>query len=534
MGLTRRAALAIGAMTGLAGCQTSGDDSTTDSLGDTATEAAETESTTTDRTAQPTDTQTQVDASDTAQYFNESGELTAPVNNDSVRTSDVSTASVSQNVATGTELVAYWDGETAKVVDGRTREVVYADDDIGDIINGIQEDFPAGVHLHLLDLFEYSTNIVISTPMKLTGERAVTNFSRRGANAVEVDPIGLRFTGDDVAVKCYNGTKGVRGLHVEDLFVHAESGTVAFQVYGRDDGQEYSPWADSIFHNITTEGGSEAGFEMNGNMFNNTIGDIRAFGSGGHGIWIHNSESGGNPGLSTINLLRAKFCDGDGVRLDALHHSSVNRIYENFCKGRGIYLGTDCIDNVYNRIFAEINEGPDVEIKELLRGRIHSVIGKGGEPSPPYIDYSGPSIKVGLFNGRIDNLHAKHGDLVLDGMQAGSSIGQVSTQDGAQLDVADGSIFDSVIEQVLLFDDDQTYRFNEATLTDEQERGNVRFGFDTRFNRPPTLTFGRRGGGIETVELNKTSEDGQYWSADIFLAEPGGTVDVKAHMSRDI
>lgn len=526
--MTRRAALALGALTGLAGCQSlggGGDDGSSADGGDGGTTRRDTEGTDPSAPASASTTTGQV-----GQYFNDDGELTAPVNNDRV-----DTGAVSSNVAAGPELVAYRDGETATVADGRSREVLYAGDDIGAIVNELQEEFPAGVHLHLTDLFEYSTNIVVSTPMKLTGERAVTNFSRRGADALEVDPVGLRFTGSGVAVQCFNGTKGVRGLHVEDLFVHAESGTTAFQLRGQYGGgtDGYSPWADSIFHNVVTEGGSEAGFEVVGTHFNNTFGDIRAFGSGGHGIWIHPDEEGIKGGLSTFNLLRAKFCDGDGVRIEGMSHTEVNRVYVNFCKGRGVYLGSDVVDNHYHRVFGEVNEGPDVEVAELLNGRIDVLVGKGGEPTPPAIDYRGPSVRVGLFNGSIGRVNAKDGDFVLDGMRAGSVIEDLRTQNGASIDVEDAGVFDSEIRQIHTTDG-VTYRFNEATLTDDQERGTVRFEFDTRFNEPPTLSFGRRAGGIADVEYNKTSADGQFWSADIELVDPGGTVDVKAHMSRQV
>lgn len=78
--------------------------------------------------------------------------------------------------------------------------------------------------------------------------------------------------------------------------------------------------------------------------------------------------------------------------------------------------------------------------------------------------------------------------------------------------------------------DGETPTFNERTLTDEGNSGEVRFNFDTRFNEPPTLSFGRRGGGIEDVTFARTSADGQYYAADIPLAELGGTIDVRAQL----
>jgi hypothetical protein len=465
-----------------------------------------------------------VTATQVAQYFNDDGELTAPVNNERV-----TTESVSGNVAAGPELVAYDAGQTVNVVDNHSREVVYSGDDIGVIVNKIQADFPGGVHLHLLDYFEYSTTIVLSTPMKLTGERAVTNFSRRGANALAVDPVGLEFTGSGVAVQVYNGETGVRGVHIEDLFVKATNGTVAFQVFGEVTDDTYSPFADCLFHNIVTEGGSEAGIELVGSAFNCTFGDLRAFGAGGHGIWIHPSENGVFPGLSTFNLLRAKFCGGDGVRVEGLGLSVVNRIYVNFCKGRGVYLGMEGRGNVYHRVFGEVNNGIDVEVAELLSGRIDRVYGKGGEPTPPSIDYQGPAVSIGLYQGYIDNVLAQDGDLVVEGMNEGSEIGWVQARNGAELDVAADNVFDSQIHKVTVEGSDSS-GFNEATLTDDNETGHVRFDFDTRFNEPPTLTFGRRGGGIEDVEYAKTSADGQFYAADIYLGETGGTVDVQAQL----
>ncbi|WP_254279090.1 hypothetical protein [Haloarcula marina] len=497
-------------LTGLAGCESFGS-------GDGSTSGGQ-------QTSQPA-----VGGSNapqqSGQYFNDDGELIAPVNNDRV-----STNAVSSNVAAGTELVAYDAGQTVNVVESHSREVVYSDEDIGVIVNQIQEDFPEGVHLHLLDYFEYSTNIVISTPMKLTGERAVTDFSKRGADAVAVDPVGLKFTGSGIAVQVYNGEKGVRGVHVEDLFVHAESGTVAFQVFGETASNTYSPFADCIFHNIVTEGGSEAGIELVGSMFNCTFGDLRAFGSGGHGIWIHQNEGGAHPGMATFNLLRAKFCEGDGVRAEGLGLSVVNRIYVNFCKGRGVYLGMEGRGNVYNRVFGEVNEGVDVEVGELLNGRINRLYGKGGDPTPPSIDYQGPAVSIDMYQGSIGNVLAQDGDLVVQGLRGGSEIEWLQMQNGARVDVADNQIFDSQIHNIATEGSEST-GFNETTLTDDNGTGHVRFNFDTRFNQPPTLTFGRRGGGIENVEYAKTSADGQFYAADIYLAETGGTVDVRAQMS---
>lgn len=500
MKFTRREALALGASTGLAGCQSLLGGEESGGSGSQATQQA------------PSD------------YFNDQGQLTAPVNN-----GVVSTGAVSQNVAAGLELVAYDDDGTAKVADGLSREVLYSGDDIGELINQIQEDFPEGVHLHLTDLFEYSTGIVVSTPMKLTGERAVTNFSQRGADNIPVDPVGLKFTGSGIAVQVYNGEKGVRGVHVEDLFINAESGEVAFQVFGETAGNTYSPFIDCIFHNIVTEGGSEAGIDLVGSMFNCTFGDLRAFGSGGHGIWLRRGEGGGNPGLSTFNLLRAKFCGGDGVRAESVGLTVINRIYANFCKGRGVYFGSSGGGVVCHRAFGEVNEGIDVEVDELLGGRIDRIYGRGGEPSPSAIDYEGPAVSISMFFGSVGNVLAQHGDLVVDGMRGGSEIEWLRTQSGAELDVA-GEIFDSQIHNIAT-EGSVTPGFNEATLTDDNGTGHVRFDFDTRFNQPPTLSFGRRGGGIENVEYVKTSADGQFFAADVYLAENGGTVDVRAQLS---
>ncbi|SDM52762.1 hypothetical protein SAMN04487949_1967 [Halogranum gelatinilyticum] len=505
MDLSRRKMLSLGAITGLAGCNALGGSNDGNSVaGDAGSSDAV--------------------AQQDGQYFDEDGALTAPVNNETVATD-----SVSPNVGAGFELVAYRDGETAYVVDGLTREVLYSGDDIGTIVNQVQEDFPRGVHLHLTDLFEYSENIVISTPMKLTGERAVTNFSKQGADAIAVDPVGLKFTGSGVAVAVYNGEQGVRGVHVEDLFVHAESGTVAFRLFGETAGSTYSPFADSIFHNIVTEGGSEAGIELVGSIFNCTFGDLRAFGAGGHGIWLNVGEGGGFPGLSTFSLLRSKFCDGDGVRIDGIGLSVVDRIYTNFAKGRGVYLGMEGTDTVFHRIMGEVNEGADVEVDELLGGRIDRIYGRGGEPVPPSIDYQGPAVRLSMYDGSIGDVLAQAGDLVVDGLQAGSEIESLELQNGAELDIAANSVFDSEIHQIRT-EGDSKPTFNEATLTDDG-RGQVRFNFDTRFTEPPTLSFGRRGGGIEDVSYAKTSADGQFYAADIELAETGGTVDVTAEMS---
>jgi hypothetical protein len=531
MRLNRRAALTLGAVTGLAGCGSLGaSESTADGSNDTddAQTTPQTTATEPAATAEPA-------AQQAAQYFNDDGELTAPVDNDHVQT-----RKVSPNVAAGHELVAYRDGETATVADGRTREVLYSDEDIGVIVNRIQEDFPEGVHLHLTDLFEYSESIVISTPMRLTGERAVSNFSKRGANAAPVDPVGLRFTGSGIAVQLYKGGGGVRGVHVEDLFVHAESGTVAFQIYGPNNESEntYSPWADGVFRNVVVEGGSEAGFEIRGATFLSTFDSVRSYGSGGHGIWIHRPEENdelGYSGNNTYSFLRSKFAGGDGIRIDAHGGGVFGQLYANFCKGRGVALGTEGAGNHYHRIYGEVNEGVDVDVPELLNGRVDYLIGKGGEPSPPSIDYEGPAVRLGetgLYTAHLGKVQALDGDLVVKTMREGSTVEEVVTRNGATLDTTDALLIDSVIERVVSDEDDSG--FNEATLRDGDEAGTVRFNFDTRFNRPPTLMFGRRGGGIEDVSFVKTSANGQFFAADIQLAESGGVVDVQAHMSNQV
>lgn len=121
------------------------------------------------------------------------------------------------------------------------------------------------------------------------------------------------------------------------------------------------------------------------------------------------------------------------------------------------------------------------------------------------------------------------GDFVVEAMDNGSTIERVTLRNGAEFDVDTNRVFDSQIHTIEQLDGD-TPTFNERTLTDESNRGEVRFDFDTRFNEPPTLSFGQRGGGIEKVTFARTSEDGQYYAADISLAEPGGTIDVRTQL----
>jgi hypothetical protein len=181
-------------------------------------------------------------------------------------------------------------------------------------------------------------------------------------------------------------------------------------------------------------------------------------------------------------------------------------------------------------LFGEVNEGPDVEIADGLGDRIDVVRGKGGEPTPDSIDYAGPAVRLdALYSARVGVVQAEYGDLEIGGMRNGSAIERVLLRNGAELDVASGSVLDSdigTIENV----EGTSSAFNEATLTDDGGTGAVRFNFDTQFNEPPTLSFGRRGGGIEGVSLRKTSADGQFYAADIEIADPGGTVDVKVEM----
>lgn len=450
-----------------------------------------------------------------------------------------SVADTQQSGGSSGQLLAYETGEgTVEILSALDRNPVYTGSDIGALVNQVQQDFPGGVHLHLMDQFEYETNIVINTPMKLTGERAATDFQRRGAAPKRVDPTGLRFTGDGVAVQLYNEAGGgVRGAHVEDLFVHAESGTVAFQIVGpsNESGGIYAPWYDATFRNITVQGGSEAGFEVDGVTFLSTFDGIRSYGSGGHGIWFHRHEESDDLGYSGNNVvpsLRAKFADGDGIRIDAHGGGVFGQLYANFCGGHGVALGSNGSGNHYHRVYGEVNEGVDVDVQELLNGRIDYLIGKGGQPSPPNVDYSGPAVRLGetgLYGASLGRVLALDGDLVVETMRNGSRVERIITRNGASLDMSNATLFDSVIRDVGT-DDGESRRINEATLQDDGS-GRVRFNFDTRFNQPPTLSFGRRGGGIENVSFQKTSADGQFFAADIELAETGGTVDVAANMS---
>lgn len=99
MRLTRRQLAALGVSAGIAGCQTS--DTSTASTEQSEETSTEDRSTATDESTQ---TQTQTPDSD---YF-EDGALTAPVDNEQVRT-----RAVSPNVAAGPELLAYDDEGTA-------------------------------------------------------------------------------------------------------------------------------------------------------------------------------------------------------------------------------------------------------------------------------------------------------------------------------------------------------------------------------------------------------------------------------------
>lgn len=214
MRLTRRVALGVAA--GLAGCQTN----------ESATEPTDEPTEATDQpTGEADEPSEETDEPAASEYF-EDGRLIVPVANDSVETERVAARTAAGNLRAGPELIAYDDDGTARVVDGATQEVPYQGEDIGQLITRMQAEYPGGVHLHLSDLFSYETTAEISTAMRLTGERAASDFQRSKARHKGVAPTGLRYTGDGVAVRLYNGTEPTKYAHLSTLSVQVPNGTI--------------------------------------------------------------------------------------------------------------------------------------------------------------------------------------------------------------------------------------------------------------------------------------------------------------------
>lgn len=498
-GATRRRFLALGAAVGLAGCNTSGDAGTDGSPPETNTRPAP--NTQTDRT----DVQTQ--SSEVSQYFNDDGELTAPVANESVRTGQAS-----PNLRADAQLLAYDDDGTATVVDGATRSILYTDPDIGVLFEQIQSDFPNGVHLHLADLFEYSENIVITTPMRVTGDLVGTPLDRDHGAGLGPTPTGLRFTGSGKAVRLYNGEYPVRNVSIEDLYVHAESGTVAFELWDPTEGTRnptdgYSPYYHANLRNITTQGGSEAGIVIHGTFVSN-IETLRAYDTGGVGIRIDGA------GQSRFGLLQSKFTGSTGIEITQSGNSTFENIYANFSEADGIHI-RDAIDSsFFANVFAESNTGTGVRV-DILRSEINRLRGRDSGERGVVVEE--------LSRSRIGKLHTEHGGVRIEDLFGASEIGLIETSRSG-IDAEDAVLKSNSMIHTVNNVNAGPSAFNAATLS--AEGGRILWNFDTLFRNPPMLAYGRRGGGIERVAFRE-DDTGWIYGVELQVADAQGTVDVR-------
>ena len=490
--LSRRQLLALGAMASLAGCGSQGgSDPVTTEARDRTTD------TSTDGTAEG--------QTGTEQYFDD-GALTAPVDNEVVRTTRVS-----PNVAAGAQLLAYDDDGTATVVDGETRSVLYTDSDIGVLFDRIQEDFPNGVHLHLTDLFEYAENIVITTPMRLTGELVGTALRRAKGAARGPEPTGLRFTGSGKAVRIYNGEYPVRNVSIEDLYVHAESGTVAFELWDPTSNTQqqegYSPYYHANFRNITTEGGTEAGVVIHGTFVSN-FETVRSYDSGGVGIRIDGAD------ISRFGLMHSKFAGDVGIEVSQSGSSTFEHLYTNFSEGDGIHVRGKVGDCFFGTVYAESNAGTGVRLG-INRSEISRLRARDNDERGVVVEE--------LSRSRVGLLRTEHGGVRIEDLYGASVIDTIETRRSG-IDADDAVLRSNSMVHTVSNDNAGPSAFNAATLTADD--GRILWNFDTIFRNPPMLAFGRRGGGIESVSFR---EDGSDWifGVEIRVADPEGTVDVR-------
>lgn len=490
---TRRRLLALSASAGLAGCSWLDD---TDRPADRTTQSS---------TAMDQDTQTEADGH--GQYFDDTGALSAPVDNRSVRTDRVS-----RNVAAGAQLLAYDDDGTATVVDGETRSVLYTDTDIGVLFDRIQTDFPDGVHLHLTDLFEYSENIVITTPMRLTGELVGTPIQRDKGIANGPRPTGLRFTGSGKAFRLYNGESAIRNVSVEDLYIHAKSGTVAFELWDPTEGTQnptdgYSPYYHGNFRNITTQGGSEAGIVIHGTFVSN-FETIRSYDSGGVGIRIDGA------GISRFGQLQSKFSSGTGIEILQTGSSTFDNIYTNYAGGDGIHIRDNVDNSFFATVFAESNAGTGVRV-DLTRSEIRRLRARDNDEYGIVVEE--------LSRSNLGMVHASHGDVRIEYLYGASEIDTIETDRGG-IDAEDAVLKSNSMIHTVNNDNAGPSAFNAATLT--ADNGRLLWNFDTLFRNPPMLAYGRRGGGIERVRFRE-DDSGWIFGVELQVADPQGTVDVR-------
>lgn len=349
--------------------------------------------------------------------------------------------------------------------------------------------------------------------MRLTGERAGSDFEREKAYHKGVTPTGLEFTGEGIAVRLYEGTQNVKYAHLQDLYVGAKSGRIGVQVYGKDTDDTYAPWSDCVFRNITVEGGSEAGFEVRGNVFLSEFHNIRSFGAGGDGIRVR-----GRSGNNYFGFLRAKYAGGDGIRIETHGGGTFHQLYANFCGGDGIHVGPNVSQNQFGYVYGETNGGVGVRVNSS-EDRFRHIRGRDNEDG---------AVALELCSGtRIGTVVASQTDVRI-GTLANARIDRISTVRGAGIDTSESKLTQDAVITDVSNDGSGPDRFHAATLTDGGS-GTVRWNFDTLYTSRPALAFGRRGGGIERLDFVPKAGGRLYRGVDITVAEPGSTIDVQAH-----
>jgi hypothetical protein len=422
-----------------------------------------------------------------------------------VASNSVTTDETSPNVAeNGPDLIAYDDGGTAKVVSAGDRSVVYSGSDIGALINTINADFPGGIHLHLADLFNYSTDIELDKPIRITGRY---NAQEGLPNALATNPTGLDYTGSGTPFHVHPTTDTVTGFHLENLYLNAGTGTTAgFKIDGQDQAM-----TEVRCRNIQVNGTGGPGFEVVGNIFASTFADIYSYESGGDGIKVHSGSASFQPNHNWFGRLHSRQASSAGVVVqgNASHYSNIYSV-EAGANGIEITRGNPVSIGM---LFSELAADNGVKISNdfgstaigaarVRQAGIHGMTVETNELYVGHIVELGSNFKAIQFGA---TTNATPTATILSGsLENGIDIPSQSDSKDSYFGIGDVDNFRSE--------------------TDGDSNNRISLSFDQLYSGIPELDFFRRGGGITNIGV-QTDGSGNVNGVNIDISNAGGTID---------